>query len=48
MKHEPFIQLFIEFAPPEFQGAIIWLPGNEQPRAPKEREVVKESIHSFT
>jgi hypothetical protein len=41
MKDEPFIELFIEFAPSDFHGAILWLPGAfSVSTAEEEREVV--------
>jgi hypothetical protein len=40
MKNESFIQLFIEFDPSEFQGAVLWLPEASLSRAVSESEVV--------
>jgi hypothetical protein len=40
MKNEPFIQLFIEFAPCELQGATLWLPVMDVSSAASEEEVV--------
>jgi hypothetical protein len=40
MKNEPFIQLFIEFDPSEFQGAILWLPEAALSFTVSESEVV--------
>jgi hypothetical protein len=41
MKNEPFIQLFIEFAPCELQGATLWLPELAVSSAASEEEVVR-------
>jgi hypothetical protein len=40
MNYEPFIQLFIEFGPLEFQGAILWLPETLPSPAVSESEVI--------
>jgi hypothetical protein len=40
MMNEPFFQLFIEFDPSEFQGAILWLSEPPLALTASESEVV--------
>lgn len=47
MKNEPFIELFIEFAPFEFRGAVLWLPESIDSLATVEGEVMPETTFPF-